>query len=67
MTKKDYELIARVLKHGNDSVKNAMDINPITGGDMINTISNYMANELKKDNPRFNRDMFMVACGVRHA
>ena len=30
----------------------------------VNVVANALADELTEDNPRFNRDMFLNACGV---
>lgn len=53
MTKKDYELIAEVIAtswHGN--------------GELKFHLADNMANALETTNPRFNREMFLTACGV---
>ena len=53
MTKKDYELIADVLAvaywHSNDQK---------------NHIAHDLADALQAENPRFNREIFLKACGV---
>jgi len=48
MTKKDYELIARVLKHW-------------TRDESGTKLVEDFCEELKRDNPRFNADMFRKA------
>jgi hypothetical protein len=53
MTRKDYELIAEVIAtawHGSE--------------DTQADLSNRMADALEGTNPRFNREMFLTACGV---
>ena len=53
MTKKDYELIAEVLAtswHGSQELKSGIAYN--------------MAEALEDTNPRFNREIFLKACGV---
>jgi hypothetical protein len=53
MTRKDFELIAEVIAtswHGSEE----------TTADLANR----MADALEGTNPRFNREMFLTACGV---
>lgn len=56
MTKKDYELIASVIAR----------FTPMTTereiGAVATAIADSLANRLKLDNPRFNRDRFLAAC-----
>lgn len=59
MTKKDYVLIAKVLKHGVDNHK-AAD----SALEMVEVLAGYLACEFKKENPRFDRARFLTACGV---
>lgn len=55
MTKKDFELIARVL----DTVANKTYI----GNEKLeNVYAKKFADELEKVNPRFNREKFLQAC-----
>ena len=59
MTRKDYVLIAQILK------QNSKDF--IAGEDgfaVIQIIAKQLADALETDNPRFDRDRFLVACGV---
>ena len=51
MTKKDYVLLANVI---------ARLTHPLTVGETAVSI----ADSLAKDNPRFNREKFLQACGV---
>lgn len=55
MTKKDYELIARVLR---DESSDGQAYRP------DETLCLAMADALAEDNPRFDRVKFLVACGV---
>lgn len=55
MTRKDYQLIAAVLKNY------ATDGIPLDDRDAI---AYDLADALGKDNPRFDRDRFLVASGV---
>ena len=54
MTRKDYILIAEVIAtswHTSAETKRELAVN--------------MADALETDNPRFDRDRFLVACGVQ--
>lgn len=57
MTKKHYEMVAKILKRENTRV----------GGDdgMIESIATLLAIEFKLDNPNFDRTKFLKACGVQ--
>lgn len=55
MTRKDYQLIAAVLKNF------ATDGTPVDDRDAIGYD---LADALASDNPRFDRDRFLVAAGV---
>jgi len=50
MTKKDFELIAEIVKIYNDK----------TGGEYLIKL---FADRLQKENPRFNYRRFWIACG----
>jgi len=54
MTKKDYELIAEVI----------LNSQGLTRGGVMDTLAERMAEALADTNPRFNRSMFLKACGV---
>lgn len=67
MTKKDYELIAESLRTTKDWGK---DFQVYSNGAWVANSSftilcENLANLLNRDNPRFNRDRFLSACGVR--
>ena len=55
MTRKDYEIIARALN-------TAQTMTTERAG--VGVTAYLLASELAKDNPRFNRDLFLKACGV---
>jgi hypothetical protein len=61
MTKKDYILLARALKDARTHAD-------VEGGDMrtptVDETSGFIADALQRDNPRFDRDRFLTACGV---
>lgn len=58
MTKKDYIRIAKVL---NCARQDADDYG--AGGYWVERAATLMADELAKDNPRFDRKRFLAACG----
>lgn len=67
MTKSDFQSIADVL---NDAIE---DMNPVPsnspefrGGQayMLASVARSMADMLAKQNPRFNREQFLAACGL---
>lgn len=56
MTRKDYILIAKAIK----------DASSAPGFAARNSfVTHALADALAKDNPRFDRDRFMKACGVQ--
>ena len=61
MTKKDYELIA-------DAIKTSRKV--INGEAVLVSVehlANTLATDLEIQNPRFNREIFLKACGVSNA
>ena len=59
MTKKDYELIAGAIS------RRVIVGRPITGNNLIvYQVALSIATKLENDNPLFNRDKFLKACGV---
>lgn len=54
MTKKDYELIARVVRNYGLSHPNSEKV--------VSHLSSEFADELQKENPRFVRHKFIDAC-----
>lgn len=75
MTKKDYELIARVLASRIRNTDRYISIaskqnNPQALDMLVNEYNHYkyiaydMATELQAENSRFNRKMFLQACGL---
>ena len=60
MTRKDYVLIAQTIADLMSDFNN--------GGDdsvSLSLVAQELADTLAKDNPRFDRDRFLVACGVK--
>ena len=72
MSKKDYELVAGVLKKQATHYSELADRAEV-GGDAHRTfsaqlyavtlIASQLSNELEEANPRFNREVFLKACG----
>lgn len=58
MTKKDYELIASVFVYTKDQGINNLD------HESVDITARFMATTLALNNPRFDRDKFLKACGV---
>jgi len=63
MTRKDYVMIA-------ESIKGAINYetefnNNKAGEDVMKKFSVALALTLQADNPRFDRDRFLTACGVK--
>jgi hypothetical protein len=63
MTKKDYELIAQALADISENYEG--DDWTVSG--VIGLMAGKLANKLESENPRFNREMFLKACGVFNA
>ena len=61
MTKKDYELIAGILSN---SIYTANKFKEEQGKGWIEHIALEFADSLTTTNPRFNRELFLKACGV---
>jgi hypothetical protein len=57
--KKDYELIAKVLQEMNDKY----DGDDWTVNGTIYLYANSLASAISKDNPKFDYEKFMKACG----
>lgn len=69
MTKKDYQLIARELKTQHEMLGfNSGHINGNPGDENTPTVyetsCKMWAATLKADNPRFDADIFLKACGL---
>lgn len=54
MTRKDYKLIAEVIA-----------VNWFGSAELKADLANNLADKLEQDNPRFNRSIFLTACGVK--
>lgn len=64
MTKKDYDLIANSISRLVPGVVDRTTV-PYHAGEMnaLLNAAHSLAESLASQNPRFNRDRFMVACG----
>lgn len=60
MTRKDYVLIAEILKANREDFIEGED-----GFALLNILAHQFANGLEPDNPRFDRARFLEACGVK--
>ena len=57
MTRKDFELIAGVIKAQREKMHNETET--------VDEVALAMAEALEDTNPRFNRETFLTACGVK--
>jgi hypothetical protein len=64
MTKKDYELIASIIKDYIDYSYNVEDTDDFIVHDYAERIAYKMAETLASKNPRFDKEKFLKACGV---
>lgn len=55
MTKKDYKLIAEVIREERDRGFKGQETT-------LQTLAEHLANKLAIDNPKFNREKFLAAC-----
>ena len=66
MTRKDYEALASNIRHAHQFVGNVaitkgkQEIARATMSVFVENVTQYLA----ADNPRFNRDKFLEACGL---
>jgi hypothetical protein len=66
MTRKDYVMIAGIIKDCNlIPTLNKNKENGLIQADMLFTVASQLAYKLEQDNPRFNRARFLTACGVK--
>jgi hypothetical protein len=68
MTRKDYVMIAGIIKDCNlIPTLNKNKENGLIQADMLFTVASQLAYKLEQDNPRFDRKMFLTACGLKEA
>jgi hypothetical protein len=66
MTRKDYVMIAGIIKDCNlIPTLNKNKENGLIQADILFTVANQLAYKLEQDNPRFDRDRFLTDCGVK--
>jgi hypothetical protein len=65
MTRQDFELIAGIVADTANTLKLIADVDPNTADSVINLISLKFCGYLAETNPRFDRDKFLTACGVK--
>jgi hypothetical protein len=68
MTKKHYEAIASILR-GSYEVAQENEQNGMAIGETerVEVLANELAAYFTQDNPRFNREMFLTACGIEQS
>lgn len=68
MTKKDYELIAGVVKDFDQRLGNWFNGQERQQRQEVHAeLAHSMANQLEQDNPKFDRNKFLQACGIETA
>jgi hypothetical protein len=60
MTRKDYILIADSIKNSRENWEGYQE-----GQEAIDGLARCLATKLGQENPRFNRETFLTACGVK--
>ena len=67
MTKKDYELIADILDNYSsyDKFRRCSVSTAVVASMIVCEVALDLAKAFAKDNPRFNEDKFLRACGVK--
>ena len=58
MTKKDYELTAR-------GIFRLYSVSSVDMRHAIKQVVGHLVSEYKNDNPKFNKDKFIKACGIK--
>ena len=65
MTRKDYELIAAAVKECRSTQNQAYYGLWCADDRTLDTVAGVLAEKLAADNPRFDRERFLQACGVQ--
>ncbi len=65
MTKKDYVKFAEMVKYNRANTGTGMDETFAGYRVACNDFAYAMADIFKEDNPRFDRDRFLKACGIK--
>jgi len=66
MTKKDYQMLARAIRTAKDDYKDIGELHRLAEGVVFNVI-NRITVALEEDNPRFDYQKFIEACGFEQA
>lgn len=64
MTRKDYQLIAETIRAVYESHRHSWHNAPTDRQDAIRQVANSLVCRLVDDNPRFDEDKFLKACGL---
>lgn len=64
MTRKDYQLIASAIDNSRPEILGANSPDARQRHDTCDLVARTMAKSLAADNPNFDRDRFLRACGV---
>ena len=64
MTKKDYELLAEAIR--GSLLESVWSASKINYAEQHKVTAKHVADALERDNPLFNRDKFVAACGVQN-
>lgn len=64
MTRRDFELIAGVLRREHESHRGYHATDRPDPVDVLDTLARHLAVELAATNDRFDADRFLTACGV---
>lgn len=68
MTRKDYVMLAGIIKDCNlIPTLNKNKEEGLIQADILFTVASQLAYKLVQDNPRFDRNKFMTACGLGKA
>jgi hypothetical protein len=61
MTRKDYELLARVFRN---EIETAEAMQETIGAEAVRCFADSLSGALAHDNPRFDKARFIAACGA---
>lgn len=64
MTKKDYELIAKIFNKNINDTTDYMTQVKYTGNQISKSMAMQFADVLKTNNPKFDTSKFLTACGI---
>jgi len=68
MTRKDYVMLAGIIKDCNlIPTLNKNKEEGLIQADILFTVASQLAYKLEQDNPRFDRNKFLTACGLGEA